>query len=64
MKTLSVFVFILCLASCASKKQVDVLIVNGQVYDGSGTEARALDIGLCGETICAISEAGTVSYLA
>jgi len=44
--------------------KVDVLISSAQVYSGDGSAPQALDIGVCGELICAMSEQGKVSYVA
>ena len=51
------------LSACSSvqltnSQSIDVLIKNGQVYLGDGTGMQSLDIGLCGEKICAVLPQG------
>ena len=43
---------------------VDLLISASKVFVGDGSAGKALDIGICGELICAISERGQVDYQA
>lgn len=42
------------LLGCASPapRQIDTLIINGQVYDGLGNPPQAIDIGICQQKIC------------
>lgn len=39
-------------------KQVDTLIINGEVYIGDGSGKQQLDIAICGEIICGVFSAG------
>jgi N-acyl-D-amino-acid deacylase len=41
----------LLLKGCSSKKEFDLVIKNGRVFDGLGREAVTADIGICGEKI-------------
>lgn len=41
--------------SCSSPQQFDLVILNGEIIDGSGAAARKADIGITGNTITAIS---------
>lgn len=56
----------LFLCSCAIKTTVpvDILIVNGKVYDGTDSESKTLDIGICGDVICVVSPSGKQQYAA
>ena len=49
---------LLTLLGCAAVPQVDVLIHGGQVYDGTGAQAKVVDIGLCGDNICLLQTPG------
>ncbi|MFT6311433.1 MAG: N-acyl-D-aspartate/D-glutamate deacylase [Porticoccus sp.] len=60
----SLYVSILLMAGCASHPKVDVLILSGLVFDGTDKPATKMDIGICGEQICALSAAGTQRYQA
>ncbi|MEX2116710.1 MAG: D-aminoacylase [Bacteroidota bacterium] len=44
----------LMFASCSDRPEYDVVIRNGTVYDGSGTQAIKADVGIVGDTIKAI----------
>ncbi len=67
MKKQSLLIFtVIFVTSCAIHRPipVDVLIANGSVYDGTDSKAQALDIGICGDEICAVSPRGKRSYTA
>lgn len=59
-----IFVFISLLAACTPAKKADVLIINAQVYDGSGAEAQALDIAICAQLLCGVSTRGDSPFVA
>lgn len=46
----------LLLFSCRQKENFDIVIRNGTVYDGSGSEPVKADIGVRGDTIAAIGD--------
>src|SRR5579883_1449724 len=46
----------LLLSSLASAQQVDLLLRGGQVIDGSGSDARAADVGIRGDRIVLIGD--------
>lgn len=64
----SALVSLLTLASCSSpfnsKMNIDVLITSTNVITGDGSQARAMDIGICGDKICALSNKGERQYRA
>ncbi|MEJ2114079.1 MAG: hypothetical protein P8X62_10465 [Flavobacteriaceae bacterium] len=53
-KTFVFLVFIITLYSCNKKEQFDVLILQGQILDGSGNASYIGDIGINADTIAAI----------
>ncbi|WP_035464761.1 N-acyl-D-amino-acid deacylase family protein [Algoriphagus vanfongensis] len=53
MKKILAFLIFSCLISCTNDSY-DILILNGQVYDGTGSEARLTDIGIIGDRIVKI----------
>src|SRR5210317_366662 len=53
-KTFLFLVFIITLYSCNKKEQFDVLILQGQILDGSGNASYIGDIGINADTIAAI----------
>lgn len=56
-------IILLSLSACVSKpRDVDVLIVNGQVFTGTDRAAEQMDIAVCGRQICAVSPAGGTAY--
>ncbi|TDF39201.1 amidohydrolase [Alteromonadaceae bacterium M269] len=63
-KALPVILLLFTLLGCQEGKEVDILITNGKVFDGSDTLAKPMDIAVCGELICGVSPAGEVSYKA
>lgn len=56
--------FVASACTSTNVKQVDILIVNGDVYTGNTDNAQALDIAICGEQICAVSPTGSKQYSA
>ncbi|MCE2612680.1 SMP-30/gluconolactonase/LRE family protein [Flavobacteriaceae bacterium D16] len=48
--------FITVLFSCSEPQTYDVIIRNGQLYDGSGSPAFQADIGILGDSIVAIGD--------
>jgi N-acyl-D-amino-acid deacylase len=57
MKLLRIILPVLILASgCSQPVKYDVLIKNGQIYDGSGTPAYMGDIGINADTIAALGD--------
>ncbi len=46
----------LCLTGCGTPETYDILIRNGQILDGSGTEAYDGDIGIRGDSIAALGD--------
>lgn len=46
--------FLPLLINCGQSESFDILIRNGQIYDGSGTPSYAGDIGIRGDSIAAI----------
>lgn len=52
--TLTGLFFGLLLTSCSSPQNFDVLILNGQIIDGSGKASYTADIGINADTIAAI----------
>lgn len=58
--TLLIAAAIFCgiLGSCAPKVEVDVLISGGQVFDGTNTPAKPLEVGITGERISYVGSPG------
>jgi N-acyl-D-amino-acid deacylase len=50
------------LAGCAKSPKVDIVILSGLVFDGTEKPAQKVDIGICGDQICALSVAGVTTY--
>lgn len=48
-------------ASCTTKKNYDIVIRHGMIYDGSGGEAFMADIGINADTIAFIGDLGKAS---
>lgn len=61
-KTLLFFVCLISINVYATPQNVDYLIHSGLVFDGSNSPARKMDIAICGEKICGVSEAGQQNY--
>lgn len=57
---LSAFLIVLACSNTQASyaKQVDTLIINGEVYIGNGSGKQQLDIAICGEIICGMFPAG------
>lgn len=49
-------ILITLFSSCSDPQTFDVIIRNGQVYDGSGSPAFKADIGILGDSIAAIGQ--------
>ena len=49
-------VTIAIIAGCGQKETYDIVILNGNVYDGSGSPATLVDIGIRNERIAAIGD--------
>ena len=47
----------LMLSICATQpeKWIDVLIINGSVFNGSNSSSKSLDVGVCGDEICVLT---------
>ena len=60
----SAFLISSCTTKPTSNIAVDVLITSTNVLVGDGSEARALDIGICQEKICAVLPKGQHQFLA
>lgn len=59
MKIIFALLISLVVSGCAHHSpQIDLLITSGKVFDGTDSPARALDIGICGDTICYLEESG------
>jgi dihydroorotase/N-acyl-D-amino-acid deacylase len=52
----SLIAFLFLLLSCESTSPYDIIIVNGTVYDGSGSAPQKADIGIRGEHIVRIGD--------
>ena len=50
---------LLALVGCATPDNYDVIIQDGQVYDGSGATPRSADIGIRGDEIAVIGDLPT-----
>lgn len=61
---MALFCYLGLLSSYASTEQqkVDLVIHSGLVFDGTDSPAKQIDIAICGEIICGISQAGRQSY--
>jgi len=46
--------FLVFVVSCSDRPEYDVVIRNGTVYDGSGTQGVKTDVGIVGDTIQAV----------
>lgn len=49
-----------CLAACSSQPEVDLAIVNGQIYDGSGGPPIPGGVAVTGDRIVAVGDLGVV----
>jgi N-acyl-D-aspartate/D-glutamate deacylase len=51
---------LLTMSACSNDKSinVDALLINGQVYTGNSSKAQALDVAICGATICGLYPSG------
>jgi N-acyl-D-amino-acid deacylase len=49
------------MVSCSVKKQFDIIIKNGKIFDGTGSQALANDIGILEDKIVAIGDLSTAS---
>lgn len=59
MRTILTLLPLLVVFGCAQKStQIDLLITSGKVFDGTDSPAKALDIGICGDTICYLEQTG------
>jgi N-acyl-D-amino-acid deacylase len=56
MKILPALLFVFILAACAQKKEYDVIIRNGTIYDGNGGEPYKGDIAINADTIAFIGD--------
>jgi N-acyl-D-aspartate/D-glutamate deacylase len=58
------FFFSCFLSSCSSSDQqkVDLVIHSGLVFDGTDSPAKQIDIAICGEKICDVSQSGQNNY--
>src|SRR4030067_1698602 len=54
MKIFSVLLAAIVIAGCTQQPDYDVIIRNGNIYDGSGNKPYKSDIGIKGDTIAAI----------
>ncbi len=52
------FVFFIVLFACSENQHYDLIIKNGQVYDGSVSAPKRIDIGIKGNTIVALANLG------
>jgi N-acyl-D-amino-acid deacylase len=58
MNYLRVFSLLLLLASCTEKKNYDIIIRHGMIYDGSGGDPYMADVGINADTIAFIGDLG------
>ena len=58
MKIVAYGALLLTLA-CGSEPELDVILRNGTVYDGSGTPPRVADVGIQGDRITAVGDLGS-----
>ena len=58
------FAVFLLFASCEKEAKFDILILNGKVLDGSGTEPYSSDIGIAGDSIVFIGHASDHGHTA
>ena len=56
MKNLLALLFICLFAGCSSNYDYDVIIRNGNIYDGSGNKSYKADVAIKGDTIAAIGD--------
>ena len=49
------------MVSCSVKKQFDIIIKNGKILDGTGSQALVNDIGILEDKIVAIGDLSTAS---
>jgi dihydroorotase/N-acyl-D-amino-acid deacylase len=47
-------VIFLLISSCSQRPEYDILILNGEIFDGSGSDPVSMDIGINGSTIVKI----------
>jgi N-acyl-D-aspartate/D-glutamate deacylase len=47
-----------CTNNGAPQTQIDVLVVNGDVFTGNDNSSQALDVAICGNTICGVYPSG------
>ncbi len=59
---LSVIVFLSCFSAYADIQKVDFVIHSGLLFDGTDSPGKKLDIAICGEEICGISQTGENAY--
>ena len=55
---------LVCFSASAEHKKVDLVIHSGLVFDGTDSPAKQMDIAICGEKICGVSESGKQIYQA
>ncbi len=58
MKTTVTLFLIILLAGCSQKPEYDVILRNGNIYDGSGSKSYKADVAIKGDTIAAIGDLG------
>ena len=56
MKTIVTLLLIILFAGCSQKPDYDVIIRNGNIYDGSGNKSYKADVAIKGDTIAAIGD--------
>ncbi len=56
MKNLLALLFVILLTGCSSNYDYDVIIQNGNIYDGTGNKPYKADIGIKGDSIAAIGD--------
>lgn len=60
MKNIAILLFLFLVASCQTSETYDIVLKNGQIYDGTGQAAYPGDIGIKADTIAMISEPNTL----
>lgn len=60
MKNIAALLLLFLIASCQTNKTYDIVLKNGQIYDGTGQTAFVGDIGIIADTIAIISEPNTL----
>jgi len=60
MKNIAALLLLFLIASCQTNKIYDIVLKNGQIYDGTGQTAFVGDIGIIADTIAIISEPNTL----